>query len=262
MASIFSAESAVVDNGLRNCLLLCKETLALAGDRGVCVESGGHKISVFPASKANSPPQAMSWRRSGAAAAATTKGPSKHRAATHEPLRPSQEAATPPTSQAKEQLQPETSRQRRSARRAVSRAAAALAASLPPLPPSEPATLASSLPLLLPSKPGAVVLRAVAVATVLPPGLGAASSKRRAPFGPESSKRMALDSSSFSSSSPGPVLALEVGPAEDMPSPSIISKPPPASVPPLRPPTPSPPPWRGELLQLSTRLRSTASRSS
>ena len=81
---------------------------------------------------------------------------------------------------------------------------------------------------------------------------GAASSKRRVPFGlEESSKRVALDSSFSSSSSPGPALALEVGPAEDMPSPSIISKPPPASVPPLWPPTPSPPPWRGELLQLS-----------
>ena len=32
--------------------------------------------------------QIKSWRRSGAAAAATTKDPSKHRAATHEPLRP------------------------------------------------------------------------------------------------------------------------------------------------------------------------------
>ena len=58
MTWIFSAESAAVDNGLRSCLLLCKETLALAGDRGECVESGGHKISVFPASKTNSPPQA------------------------------------------------------------------------------------------------------------------------------------------------------------------------------------------------------------
>ena len=56
---------------------------ALVGDRGFKFEYGGLKVSVFPASKVNSPPDKGSWRRSGAAPA-TTKAPYKHpRAAKH-----------------------------------------------------------------------------------------------------------------------------------------------------------------------------------
>ena len=105
------------------------------------------------------------------------KGPSTHRAATREPLRPrtagydrsfrpeAPEERWPDVAEAtttgKEQRQPDTFRASvalQGARLAVR--AAALAASLPPLPPCEPdteaAALASSLPSLLPpSEPGA-----------------------------------------------------------------------------------------------------------
>ena len=119
-------------------------------------------------------------------------------------------------------------------------ATAALAPSLPSLPPSvEPGAEA---------EPPAAVPRAAAVA--LPPGLGVVSSKRRAPFGPPSSKRVALDFSS-SSSSPGPALALEVG-SEDMYLPSVPHQ---------NEPLPSPIITTNEY-NIYTRLRSTISRSS
>jgi len=80
-----------------------------------------------------------------------------------------------PDCQSKEQHQPgaadatENSRQRRRARRAPANpAAAAPAASLPPLPPSKPCAEAADLP--------AAGLRE---AVALPPGLDAASTKRR-----------------------------------------------------------------------------------
>ena len=98
------------------------------------------------------------------------------------------------------------------------------------------------------AEPPAAVPRAAAVA--LPPGLGVASSKRRAPFGPPSSKRVALDFSS-SSSSPGPALALEVG-SEDMYLPSVPHQ---------NEPLPSPIITNNEY-NIYTRLRSTISRSS
>eukprot|EP00964_Phaeocystis_antarctica_P038577 scaffold22064_cov62-Phaeocystis_antarctica.AAC.6 len=152
---------------------------------------------------------------------ASASAPKKHRAAKRGPLSPGSACSgassvgsgrslrpEPP-----EQHQPGPSRQRRKARRAAvtaGHATAALAPSLPSLPPSvEPGAEAV---------PPAAVPRAAAVA--LPPGLGVASSKRRAPFGPPSSKRVALDFSSSSSSSPGPALALEVG-FEDMYLPSV-----------------------------------------
>ena len=75
---------------------------------------------------------------------------------------------------------------------------------------------------------------------------------------------MALDSSSSSSSSPGPALALEVGPSEDMPPLSIFHLQAISCVGAalLAADALAATMWRGELLQLSTRLRSTASRSS
>ena len=72
---------------------------ALVGDRGFKFEYGGLKVSVFPASKVNSPPDKGSWRRSGAAPA-TTKAPYKHRAAKHEAAgaKPALPTATPNSS--------------------------------------------------------------------------------------------------------------------------------------------------------------------
>eukprot|EP00964_Phaeocystis_antarctica_P043692 scaffold25072_cov50-Phaeocystis_antarctica.AAC.5 len=185
--------------------------LALAGDRGFCFESGDLKINMFPAPKASSPPGAKgSWRQPVAAAAAT-KAPTKHRAAKREPLSPGPACSGASSAgsgrslrpEPPEQHQPGPSRQHRKARRAAvtaGHATAALAPSLPSVPSSvEPGAEA---------EPPAAVPRAAAVA--LPPGLGVVSSKRRAPFGSPSSKRVALDFSS-SSSSPGPALALEVG---------------------------------------------------
>ena len=136
------------------------------------------KFKVPPMLKANPPPDKGSWRRSGAAPA-TTKAPYKHRAEKHEAAgaKPALPSATlhSPDCQSKEQHQPgaadatEKSRQRRRARRAPANpAAAAPAASLPPLPPSKPCAEAADLP--------AAGLRE---AVALPPGLDAASTKRR-----------------------------------------------------------------------------------
>ena len=79
------------------------------GDRGFNFEYANSvlKVSVFPASKANPPPDKGSWRRSGAAPA-TTKAPYKHRAAKHEGAKPALPSATlhSPDCQSKEQHQP------------------------------------------------------------------------------------------------------------------------------------------------------------
>ena len=192
MASVNTAESAVADNARISRLLEFEQVLALTGDRGFCFESGDLKINVFPASKASSPSGAKcSWRQPVAAAAAT-KTPKKHRAAKREPLNPGSACPAEAAGQGSrpavagqqalrpeppEQHQPGPSRQRRKARRAAvtaGHATAALAPSLPSLPPSvEPGAEA---------EPPAAVPCAAAVA--LPPGLGVASSKRRAPFEP------------------------------------------------------------------------------
>ena len=244
MAFVDTAESAVADNVSISRLSEFERVLALLGDqRGLCFKSGDLKINVFPASKASSPPRTKgSWRQPVAAAAAT-KAPKKHRAAKREPLSPGSACSGASSAQAPEQHQPGPSRQRRKARRAAvaaGHATAALAPSLPSLPPSvEPGAEA---------EPPAAVPRAAAVA--LPPGLGVVSSKRRAPFGPPSSKRVALDFSS-SSSSPGPALALEVG-SEDMYLPSVPHQ---------NEPLPSPIITTNEY-NIYTRLRSTISRSS
>tara|TARA_B100000768_G_scaffold17534_1_gene16009 strand:- start:43 stop:795 length:753 start_codon:yes stop_codon:yes gene_type:complete len=250
MASTTTAESAAADNVSKSRLLDFERVLALVGDRGFRFESGDLKLTVFPASKANSPSGAKcNWRRPVAAAAAT-KTPKKHRAAKREPLNSTsaccyeaqkaagcykaQQAAgcyEPP-----EHHQPGPSRQRRKARRA-----AGLAPSLLSLPPSvEPGAEA---------EPPAAVPCAAAVA--MPPGLGVASSKRRAPFGPPSSKRLALDFSSSSHSSPGPALALEVA-SEDMYLPLVPHQ---------NEPLPSPIITDNEY-HICTRLRSTIPRSS
>ena len=169
---------------------------ALVGGRGFNFEyaNGVLKVSVFPASKVNSPPDKGSWRRSGAAPA-TTKAPYKHpRAAKHEAAgaKPSLPSATlhSPDCQPKEQHQPRvadatgTSRQRRTARRAANSAAAAPAASQPPLSPSKPCAEAAD-------PPAAGLREAVA----LPPGLDASSTKRRVDFeaAAPSLKRVAVD---------------------------------------------------------------------
>eukprot|EP00964_Phaeocystis_antarctica_P036118 scaffold20641_cov61-Phaeocystis_antarctica.AAC.1 len=131
---------------------------ALVGNRGFNFEyaNGVLKVNVFPASKADPPPDKGSWRRSGAAPA-TTKAPYKHpRAAKHKaagakPVLPSATLHSPDC-QSKERHQPGaadatgTSRQRRRARRAPIPAAAAPAASLPPLPPSKPCAEAADPP--------------------------------------------------------------------------------------------------------------------
>ena len=44
MSSFTTAESAAVDGELRDCLLLCKEMLVLACDRGFCFESRGPRL--------------------------------------------------------------------------------------------------------------------------------------------------------------------------------------------------------------------------
>ena len=259
MASTTTAESAAADNVSKSRLLDFERVLALVGDRGFRFESGDLKLTVFPASKANSPSGAKCNWRQHVAAAAATKTPKKPRAAKREPLNSmsaccyeapqaagcykAQQAAgccyKPP-----EHHQPGPSRQRRKARRAAvtaGHATAALAPSLPSLPPSvEPGAEA---------EPPAAVPCAAAVA--LPPGLGVASSKRRAPFGPPSSKRVALDFSSSSSSSPGPALALEVG-SEDMYLPLVPHQ---------NEPLPSPIITDNEYI-ICTRLRSTIPRSS
>ena len=208
MAIVDTAESAVADAGRRECYLLCKEVKALLPrSQGFRLEFGGFKLSVFPECKAKWPPGAKSgrgWRRPGAATASTKASKHKPRAAKHEAA--SAEAALPATLTSTTKEQPETSRQRRSAKRAAGRAAAALAASLPPPPLSEPDAEAE-----------------VPTATALPPpGLDGASTKRRLSFlaAASFSKRVAVDSHSSSSSSPGPALALEVG-SEDMYLPSI-----------------------------------------
>ena len=150
------------------------------GDRGFNFDyaNGVLKVSVFPASKANPPPDKGSWRRSGAAPA-TTKAPYKHpRAAKHEAAgaKPALPSASPhsPDCLSKEQHQPRAadstgnSRQRRREWRAANSAAAAPAASQPPLSPSKPCAEAAD-------PPAAGLREAVA----LPPGLDAASTKRR-----------------------------------------------------------------------------------
>ena len=193
MAIADTAESAVADDEHLASLAMFIKVSALVGDRGFKFEYGGLKVSVFPASKVNSPPDKGSWRRSGAAPA-TTKAPYKHRAAKHEAAgaKPSLPSATlhSPDCQPKEQHQPRvadatgTSRQRRSARRAANSAAAAPAASLPPLPPSKPCAEAAD-------PPAAGLREAVA----LPPGLDASSTKRRVDFeaAAPSLKRVAVD---------------------------------------------------------------------
>ena len=83
MAIADTAESAVADDEHLASLAMFIKVSALVGDRGFKFEYGGLKVSVFPASKVNSPPDKGSWRRSGAAPA-TTKAPYKPRAAKHE----------------------------------------------------------------------------------------------------------------------------------------------------------------------------------
>ena len=156
---------------------------ALVGDRGFNFDyaNGVLKVSVFPASKANPPPDKGSWRRSGAAPA-TTKAPYKHpRAAKHEAAgaKPALPSATlhSPDCQSKEQHEPGAAdatgnaRQRRRAMRVANLAAAAPATSLPPLPPSKPCAE--------PTDPPAAGLQE---AVALPPGLDASSTKRRVDF--------------------------------------------------------------------------------
>ena len=92
-------------------LAMFMKVCALVGGRGFNFEyaNGVLKVNVFPASKANPPPDKGSWRRSGAAPA-TTKAPYKHRAAKHEAAgaKPSLPSATlhSPDCQPKEQHQP------------------------------------------------------------------------------------------------------------------------------------------------------------
>ena len=83
--AIADTESAVADDELFASLAMFMKVSALVGDRGFNFEyaNGVLKVSVFPASKVNSPPDKGSWRRSGAAPA-TTKAPYKPRAAKHE----------------------------------------------------------------------------------------------------------------------------------------------------------------------------------
>ena len=67
MAIADTAESAVADDEHLASLAMFIKVSALVGDRGFKFEYGGLKVSVFPASKVNSPPDKGSWRRSGAA---------------------------------------------------------------------------------------------------------------------------------------------------------------------------------------------------
>eukprot|EP00964_Phaeocystis_antarctica_P013814 scaffold7582_cov72-Phaeocystis_antarctica.AAC.2 len=142
MAIADTAESAVADDEHFASLAMFMKVSALAGDRGFNFEyaNGALKVSVFPASKVNSPPDKGSWRRAGVAPA-TTKPPYKQpRAAKHEAAgaKPALPSATlhSPDCQSKEQHQPGAadatgnSRQKRRARRAANPAAAAPAASL------------------------------------------------------------------------------------------------------------------------------------
>ena len=93
-------------------LAMFMKVSALVGDRGFNFEyaNGVLKVNVFPASKANPPPDKGSWRRSGAAPA-TTKAPYKHpRAAKHKaagakPVLPSATLHSPDC-QSKERHQP------------------------------------------------------------------------------------------------------------------------------------------------------------
>jgi len=194
MAIADTAKSAVADDEHLASLAMFIKVSALVGDRGFKFEYGGLKVSVFPASKVNSPPDKGSWRRSGAAPA-TTKAPYKHpRAAKHEAAgaKPALPSASPhsPDCLSKEQHQPRAadstgnSRQRRREWRAANSAAAAPAASQPPLSPSKPCAEAAD-------PPAAGLREAVA----LPPGLDASSTKRRVDFeaAAPSLKRVAAD---------------------------------------------------------------------
>jgi len=194
MAIADTAESAVAEKH-RVDILLIKEALVLVGpERGLEFELGGKKFKVPPMLKANPPPDKGSWRRSGAAPA-TTKAPYKHpRAAKHEAAgaKPALPSASPhsPDCLSKEQHQPRAadstgnSRQRRCEWRAANSAAAAPAASQPPLSPSKPCAEAAD-------PPAAGLREAVA----LPPGLDASSTKRRVDFeaAAPSLKRVAAD---------------------------------------------------------------------
>ena len=77
MASTTTAESAAADNVSKSRLLDFERVLALVGDRGFRFESGDLKLTVFPASKANSPSGAKCNWRQPVAAAAATKTPKK-----------------------------------------------------------------------------------------------------------------------------------------------------------------------------------------
>eukprot|EP00964_Phaeocystis_antarctica_P124351 scaffold88026_cov65-Phaeocystis_antarctica.AAC.2 len=139
-------DGAVLPFGLRNMLGTCWEHADLEAKVN----------SPLRASKVNSPPDKGSWRRSGAAPA-TTKAPYKHpRAAKHEAAgaEPALPSASPhsPDCLSKEQHQPRAadstgnSRQRRHEWRAANSAAAAPAASQPPLSPSKPCAEAADPP--------------------------------------------------------------------------------------------------------------------
>ena len=76
MSSFTTAESAAVDGELRDCLLLCKEMLVLACDRGFCFESRGPRLflrgiahicarSGLSGCSRKSPKGTLSWHRQG-----------------------------------------------------------------------------------------------------------------------------------------------------------------------------------------------------